>query len=220
MTAAFWDRYAERTAADTDVPVLEWTQYPGHGPGIELLGDPRSTLELGCGQGDAVAALAGGGVDATGVDLSAAQIEQACSRWGHVEGARFEHAEVLGFLAAADRTWDAVYSIWGALWFLDPDLVLPLVRKHLTPCGKLVFSHAPPVPGAYGCQGMYGAAFTADPMWVYRWSYVPEAWTDLLRRNGFGHIRARVEAAPEPGKLGTLVVEAELPSSVRPGTNG
>ncbi|SEP54289.1 class I SAM-dependent methyltransferase [Amycolatopsis saalfeldensis] len=213
MTTTYWNRYALGAANaapdDESAPSVRWTQYPSHGPGIELLGDPRSSLELGCGRGDAVAALAARGVDATGVDLSGTQCEQARRRWGHVAGARFEHADVLEFLGAADRTWDAIYSIWGAIWFLDPALVLPLVRKHLAPGGKLVFSHAPPVPGAYGIQGMYGAAFTADPLWVYRWSYEPDVWAELLRRNGFGNIHARVEAAPESGKLGTLIVEAE-----------
>ncbi|OXM50287.1 SAM-dependent methyltransferase [Amycolatopsis thailandensis] len=212
MTAAYWDRYATRTAApdhdDHSVPALGWTQYPGHGPGAELLGDPHSTLELGCGRGDAVASLAGQGVDATGVDVSAVHCEQARHRYGTIAGARFEHTDVLEYLAAADRAWDAIYSIWGALWFLDPAVLLPLIHEHLTPGGRLVFSHAPPVPSAYGRQGMYGAAFTAEPVWIYRWSYEPDMWAELLRSNGFDHIRARVEPAPEPGHLGTLIVEA------------
>ncbi|WP_410583910.1 class I SAM-dependent methyltransferase [Amycolatopsis sp. lyj-108] len=167
MTAAYWNRYDVRTAStDHDeqaAHALGWTQYRGNGPGAELLGDPRTTLELGCGRGDAVAALARQGIDATGVDLSAVQCEQARSRFGKVAGAHFENADVLEFLAAADRRWDAVYSIWGALWFPDPAVLLPLIRDRLAPDGKLVFSHAPPVPGAYGIQGMYGAAFAENP---------------------------------------------------------
>ncbi|MFD6070289.1 class I SAM-dependent methyltransferase [Amycolatopsis lurida] len=214
MTSGYWDHYAYRTASADAEPAsadaFGWTQYPGHGPGQELLGDPRSALELGCGSGDAVAALAMGGVDATGVDLSGVQHELACRRWGHVPGVRFKHADVLEFLAEADRTWEAIYSIWGALWFLDPAVVLPLVRERLTPGGRLVLSHAPPVPGAYGIQGTYGAPYSAEPQWLYRWSYEPEMWAEMLRTCGFGSIHARVEAAPEPGKLGTLIVEARL----------
>lgn len=190
---------------------------PGHGPGAELLGSPRSALELGSGPGDAVAVLAARGVDAVGLDMSATQCAHARRRWSHVPSARFEQAEALEFLAAADRTWDAVYSVWGALWFLDPALLLPLVRDRLALGGKLVFSHTPPVPGAYGVQGMYGAAFTAEPVWVYRWSYEPNQWADLLRHHGFGNIHARTEAAPEPGNIGTLIVEAE--AEARPETS-
>ncbi|WP_414941691.1 hypothetical protein [Amycolatopsis sp. cmx-11-51] len=100
MTAGYWNRYAER-AADTghdDPPeqALGWTRYPGHGPVAELLGDPRSALELGCGRWDAVAALAARGVDATGVDVSAVQCEQAQRRFGTVAGTRFELAAPAG----------------------------------------------------------------------------------------------------------------------------
>ncbi|UUV32306.1 class I SAM-dependent methyltransferase [Amycolatopsis roodepoortensis] len=221
MNSVYWNRYASRTArAVSDLASAEpfgWTQYPSHGPGAELLGQPRTALELGCGHGDAVAALAMRGVDATGVDVSGVQCEHACRRWGHIAGARFEHADVLEFLTASGRSWDVIYSIWGAIWFLDPAVVLPLLRERLTRGGKLVFAHAPPVPGAYGIQGTYGAPFSAEPQWVYRWSYEPEMWAELLHDNGFRTLHARVEAAPDPGKLGTLIVEAERPGPARSG---
>ncbi|RSN60665.1 SAM-dependent methyltransferase [Amycolatopsis sp. WAC 04182] len=216
MTSGYWDRYASHavnTGADlASAEPFGWTQYPSHGPGPELLGQPRTALELGCGDGDAVAALAMRGVDATGVDLSGVQYEQACRRWGHIAGARFVHADVLEFLSGSEQTWDVVYSVWGAIWFLDPAVVLPLVRECLAPGGKLVFSHAPPVPGAYGIQGTYGAPFRAEPQWLYRWSYEPETWAEMLHGNGFRSIHARVESAPDIGKLGTLIVEAQRPT--------
>ncbi|WP_340682518.1 class I SAM-dependent methyltransferase [Amycolatopsis coloradensis] len=217
MSSRYWNRYASRTARAEDslatTDTFGWTQYPAHGPGPELLGQPRTALDLGCCHGDAVAALAMRGVDATGVDLSGVQYERACRQWGRVPGARFEHVDVLEFLAGSDRAWEAIYSIWGALWFLDPAVVLPLVRERLTPGGKLVFSHAPPVPGAYGIQGTYGALFSAEPQWVYRWSYEPEMWAEMLRARGFRSVHARVEAAPDPAQLGTLIVEAQLRAS-------
>jgi precorrin-6B methylase 1 len=43
---------------------------------------------------------------------------------------------------------------------------------------------------------------------VLRWQYTPEAWTDLLMRHGFTDIQALVLEAPEPDKLGTLLVRA------------
>ncbi|MEU9018186.1 class I SAM-dependent methyltransferase [Actinomadura sp. NPDC048394] len=82
----YWDHYAEGVA---DQPLNEalkdafgWTQYPGHGPGDELLGAPATTLELGSGRGDAVAALATRGITATGLDISPAQCERARTRRG------------------------------------------------------------------------------------------------------------------------------------------
>ncbi|MFI5560739.1 hypothetical protein ACIA2T_15805 [Amycolatopsis japonica] len=37
-------------------------------------------------------------------------------------------------------------------------------------------------------------------------------WVKLLHRDGFANIHARIEPAPELGKLGTLIVEADLPT--------
>lgn len=71
-----------------------------------------------------------------------------------------------------------------------------------------MFSHAPAVPGSYGWQGMYGDGFNGRQLWIYRWAYEPDDWTDLLSAFGFVGIKARIEPAPEPGKVGTLIVQA------------
>ncbi|MBV9162980.1 MAG: class I SAM-dependent methyltransferase [Pseudonocardiales bacterium] len=208
----YWDHYAGGVANETPEEALQnafgWTQYEGHGPGDELLGDPLATLELGSGRGNAVAALATKGIDATGIDISPAQAKNAQDRWGHLPGARNLQGNVLQFLADADEQWDAIYSIWGALWFTDPQLLLPAVHDRLTPGGKLVFSHAPAVPGSYGIQGMYGNGFNGRQVWIYRWAYEPSTWADLLHEHGFVDIHARIEPAPHPDNVGTLFVEA------------
>jgi SAM-dependent methyltransferase len=148
--ADYWDRYAAKGADDTPEEALKnafgWTQYNGHGPGDELLDEPRTALELGSGRGNAVAALATNGVDATGIDVSPAHTTAARTRWGHLRDAHYLVGDVLDFLTNSDRQWDAIYSIWGALWFTDPDVILPAIRDRLTPDGKLVFSHAPAIP--------------------------------------------------------------------------
>ncbi|MFI0418049.1 class I SAM-dependent methyltransferase [Spongiactinospora sp. 9N601] len=186
-----------------------WTQYPEHGPGDELLGDPATALELGFGRGNAVAALATKGVEATGVDLSPLQVASARQRWGHLPGAQFEEGHVLPYLADTDRRWDAIYSIFGGLWFTDPAEWLPLVLRRLAPGGRLVFSHAEAVPGSYGVQGMYGAGFTGRRVWVYRWAYEPHVWARILQDAGFEAVRAWIEPAPEPDYVGTLFVTGQ-----------
>lgn len=214
--AAYWDHYADGIGDESRQEALKnafgWTQYDGHGPGDELLGEPATALELGSGRGDAVAALASKGVDATGVDISPVQVEHARRRWGHLAGVRFEHADVLDHLtnpaASGHRRWEAIYSIWGAVWFIDPDKLLPAVHDRLAPGGRLVFSHAPAVPGSYGVQGMYGNGFAGRQVWVYRWAYEPAAWVSVLGRHGFSDIYARVEPAPEADHVGTLIVRA------------
>lgn len=208
----YWDHYAEGLA---DQPLDEalknafgWTQYPGHGPGDELLGDAATALELGSGRGDAVAALATKGLNATGLDISPIQCQKARARWAHLPKAHFERGEALGYLAATDRCWDAIYSNWGAAWFTNPKDLLPLIHDHLNPGGKLVFSHAPPVPGAYGVQGTYAAGLTGRQVWLYRWSYEPATWATILETHGFTKVEATIEPAPVPHHVGTLLVQA------------
>lgn len=210
--ASYWDDYATRRPARSPVEALAaafgWTQYAGHGPGVELLGEPASTLELGCSHGDAVAALAAQGVEATGVDVSPAMVASAQARWGHLPDAAFVEADMLAYLAEVDRQWEAVYSIWGAPWFTDPALWMPLVWERLTVGGRLVLAWAPPVPGCYGRQGMYGAGFSGLETWICRWAYEPETWAEMLTGCGFREVRAWVEPAPTPGHVGTLFVQA------------
>lgn len=212
----YWDHYATGVQDETPEAALKnafgWTQYNGHGPGDELLGEPLTALELGSGRGNAVAALATKGIDTTGIDISPAQMIGARTRWGHLPNAHFLAGDVLDFLADADQQWDAIYSIWGALWFTDPQAILPAVHERLAPGGKLVFSHAPAVPGSYGIQGMYGNGFKGRQVWVYRWAYEPDTWADLLRQHGFVDVNTRIQPAPEPSNVGTLVAEARRAS--------
>ncbi|GLF99261.1 class I SAM-dependent DNA methyltransferase [Streptomyces yaizuensis] len=204
-----WDAFAESTkekAVDGD-PVFCWTQYAGHGPGPELLGGPEPALEIGCGTGRALAFLLRSGVKVTGVDLSTVAVRRLAERWGPL-GGEFVCAEVLEHLAENTATYDAIYSVFGAAWFTDPEKLLPLVARRLNPGGVFAFSHPPAIPGAYGPQGMYKGGFAGKACYVYRYSYTPRRWAGLLARNGFRDVEAEVLAAPEAGHIGTLVVRA------------
>ncbi|MFJ6621887.1 class I SAM-dependent DNA methyltransferase [Kitasatospora sp. NPDC091335] len=207
-----WDTYASGIKDDVfDAgPDLRWTQYAGHGPGPELLGSPASALELGCGTGRALAALAEQGVKVTGVDLSPVMVARAAERWGPA-GVRVHCAEVLNYLGSTDETWDAVYSVFGAVWFTDPLRLLPLIAARLNPGGVLVFSQPPAIPGAYGPQGMYKGGFAGRALYTYRYSYTPRRWAGLLLRSGFDSAEARVLDAPTDGHIGTLIVSAGTP---------
>ncbi|QKW07038.1 class I SAM-dependent methyltransferase [Streptomyces sp. NA04227] len=205
--AELWDAYALSVFKDDAEPVFNWTQYAGHGPGPELLGDASTVLELGCGTGRALAHLATCGVRGRGVDLSSVMVEKTNARWAE-SGATFVQAEVLEYLAAHDETYDAVYSIFGAAWFTDPGRLFPLVRERLNPGGTFVFSQAPAIPGAYGPQGMYKGGFAGKAMFTYRYGYRPAVWERFLTRAGFASAKAEVLDAPEAGHIGTLIVRA------------
>ncbi|MEO3839529.1 class I SAM-dependent methyltransferase [Streptomyces sp. CNZ287] len=207
--AELWDAYAESVTKDITEPVLDWTQYAGHGPGPELLGEPGTALEIGCGTGRAAAYLADRGVEVTGIDLSPVMVKRITAHWAG-RGPQFVRAEVLDYLTGTDRTWDAVYSIFGAVWFTDPAKLLPLVARRLTPGGVFAFSQPPAIPGAYGPQGMYKSGFAGKAMYTYRYSYTPRKWRTLLERAGFTDISVDILGAPTRDHIGTLIARAAL----------
>ncbi|WP_327367623.1 class I SAM-dependent methyltransferase [Streptomyces sp. NBC_01217] len=204
-----WNTFAKSAINDAPnaQPVFHWTQYKGHGPGPELLGSPESVLEIGCGTGRALAYLRQQGVKTRGVDLSPVAIEHNTRRWGPL-GCNFVCAEVLGFLATDETTYDAVYSNFGAAWFTDPSRLFPLVAARLNPGGRFVFSQPPAIPGAYGPQGMYKGGFAGPKMFTYRYSYTPEVWARFLTRAGFQDAEVRVLDAPAPDHIETLIASA------------
>ncbi|GGX44180.1 class I SAM-dependent methyltransferase [Streptomyces chryseus] len=213
--AEYWDTYMPyRGEGEQPAPVVdrfEWTQYPGHGPGAEVLGQPRRALDLGPAEGKEAAFLARQGVEVTGVDLSPAQVERARRWWKDVPGLSFVHADVCDHLVSSAAPYDAIYSVWGAMWFTDPEALLPLIAKNLTPHGVFAFSQAEPVPGAYGPQPMRGRWLEGREreLTVLRWQYTPDAWADLLKRHGFTDIDARILPPPNAEGLGTLLVRAQ-----------
>ncbi|MEU8784148.1 class I SAM-dependent methyltransferase [Streptomyces sp. NPDC048637] len=204
-----WDTFAESTKRDVieSEPVFRWTQYSDHGPGPEMLGQPESVLEIGCGTGRALAFLAQRGIKARGVDMSPVMVAQTSERWGPL-GVDFVCAEVLAFLRRDTQTYDGVYSVFGAAWFSDPARLFPLVRARLNPAGVFAFSQPPAIPGAYGPQGMYKGGFAGKALFTYRYSYTPRKWMSLLYGAGFEEAEARVLDAPKPDHIGTLLARA------------
>ena len=217
-TSVAWNTYSaqrpERRAANArgETTWFNWTQYEDHGPGAELLALPAAgrVLDLGCGKGGNAAHLASLGMSSAGVDLSPAQLRAARDRWGSLPGLALHEADAVAFLHGTAAVYDAVYSVYGAVWFTDPAVLLPAIRERLRPGGALVFSQRPPVEGCYGCQASYiPRGVDEDPLVVKRWDYEPEAWERLLKEHGYGDVQAEVLGAP-PGKrkIGTLLVRA------------
>lgn len=216
-TAVAWDTYSQQrperrpTNARGETTWFNWTQYPDHGPGADLLALPPGgrVLDLGCGKGGNAAHLAQLGMESVGVDVSAEQLRAARKRWGSTGGLTLVHTEALAYLQAADP-FDAVFSVYGVVWFTDPATLLPLVRERLRPGGRFVFSQRPPVEGCYGCQASYiPRGEDEDPLVVKRWDFEPEMWEQVLDRFGYTDVRAQVLPAPVgPRTVGTLIVQA------------
>ncbi|MFI9308745.1 class I SAM-dependent methyltransferase [Streptomyces triculaminicus] len=218
-----WDTYARRkpggrreTNAKGETTWFNWTQYPDHGPGIEVLGagEKAAFLELGCGTGGNLAHVAALGHRAVGVDVSPVQLKAARERWGDLPGLELHQRGALDFMSETTDRFDAVYSVFGALWFTDPARMLPAIRQVLKPGGVLAFSQRPPVEGCYGCQASYiNQADDPNPLVVKRWDHTPDMWTDRLKQHGFRHALANEIAPPHGWKTGTLLVRALAPGA-------
>jgi hypothetical protein len=65
-------------------------------------------------------------VQVTGLNLSPVAVKPLTERWGP-RGGEFICAEVLEHLAVGTDMYDAVYSIFGAVWFTDPVKLFPLI---------------------------------------------------------------------------------------------
>ncbi|GGP94395.1 class I SAM-dependent methyltransferase [Streptomyces melanogenes] len=206
-----WERYAQNRQPRRAVNAagartwLNWTQYPDHGPDESVLGEiqGRRVLELGCGTGCNLAHLAAQGAVCVGVDIAPSQREKAEARWGHFPGLSFVTAEATEFLKGCPGMFDAVFSIFGAVWFTNPQQLLPLVRQQLMPGGVFAFSHKPPAEE----QGPVGILREARA--VSRWDYSGDEWATLLDSAGFANITAKVIPPPGRESLGTLLVRAE-----------
>lgn len=181
-----WNRQA-RLALPNDRPMtpgrVEWTQYPGHGPGAELFGEVSGLIvaELGCGNGDNLAPLAQRGADCVGVDVAPLQITRAHTRWGHLP-IRFHCADARVFLART-RPLDICFSIFGAVGLCPPDQLLPLIARHLRPGGRLLFSV--PHPRWLGPQRAMMRLADGGQVPVARWT-LGRAGTPLSPHPGCG----------------------------------
>jgi len=146
----FWDKAAEayqekhgRRLADTAAAWGVWRVPEERVRAIGAIGE-RQALELGCGAAQWTVELARRGAHATGLDLSAAQLELARKHLadGGIEASLVQgSAEELPF---GDESFDLVMCDHGALSFADPRAAIPEVARVLRPGGRLAFSiHSP-----------------------------------------------------------------------------
>nr|AGS49579.1 hypothetical protein [uncultured bacterium esnapd10] len=203
--AEIWERYAAKYTPRRAVNAvgattwLNWTQYPDHGPDETVLGNlhGKRVLELGSGAGANLAHLATLGAVCTGIDIAASRADLAHKTWGHLGSLEFITADALDYLTDTSTTFDVVYSIFGAVWFTDPEALFPLVRKKLSDGGVFAFSQPPATP-----QKDEGGQ-------VIRQRHIPvHQWTDHLVAAGFSEVVAETIDAPEPGKSGTVLIHA------------
>lgn len=104
---------------------------------VQLLGNgPGRCLDLGCGTGHAIPALAGAGWSVVGVDVSTDQLEAARQQAGARAQLIRANAQALPF---ADEEFDAVLSILTHTDFDDPAVAFGEVSRVLREGGTFVY---------------------------------------------------------------------------------
>ena len=204
----FWPDAGEDTGGVPAVDRMHWTQYPFHGPAAEFLGSPKTALEIGSASCVAGVALARAGVEVTCVDFSPHQMERARRWWAAEENLTLVEADVLAYLAGTDQRWDCVFSNWGAAWFIDPEILLPLILPRLNPGGLFAFSCVEPLAPCYGPQIMYGNGYRGKKLAIVRWMLSNEQWVEALGRSGFVDVEVTTLPGPEPQWVGTTMGRA------------
>ncbi|MDJ1138475.1 class I SAM-dependent methyltransferase [Streptomyces iconiensis] len=198
---------------------MEWTAHPGHGPGSEILGpgnSGRRVVELGCGPGHNIAHLAAHQrVHATGVDLVGLQVRRARSHYSHIGSLTFAAGHALHYLQAAERPFDVIYSIFGAVGIVPPRLLLPAITDHLVPGGLLAF--AVPHPRRNGRRAVTHDGPSRDSVLlpnqtrlsIARWEFDASRWAQHLRHAGLTMTGALDLSHPaQDGNPTTLLITA------------
>lgn len=195
---------------------LEWTPWPGRGPGTELFGDitGRRVAELGCGPGDHAAYLAAhGAAHVHGIDSAADRITAARTRWPRITGITWLLGDAADVLGRLPRPLDVCYSVFGALYYTAPDRLLPRIRARLVPGGRLVFSVTELRTGHLQGARIDNVSLPGGQrMPVIYYAHDAATWHTLLRHHGFTGINVTPIPAPAAGRPATLIIAAHRPA--------
>jgi SAM-dependent methyltransferase len=108
------------------------------------LGPDTRLLDVGCGAGQVALIAARAGLDVTGCDIASNWVERARER-GAAEGltARFEEGDAEA-LPYADDSFDAVVSLFGAMFAPRPELVAAEFTRVCRPGGTIAMANWTP----------------------------------------------------------------------------
>lgn len=173
---------------------------------------PRTVLDIGCGEGWLIRALAEHGVRGTGVDVVPALIEQA-SRAG---GGEFSVASYEQIAAGElDMKVDVVVANFSLIGKESVEGVVRRVPELLTERGALIIQTLHPVVAGAGAPYQDGwrdgswAGFSdefSDPApWYFR---TLESWKSLLSDAGFKAVELREPVHPGTGKPASVIFVA------------
>jgi len=170
-----------------------------------LDGNPKSVLDIGCGEGWLTRALAVEGITVTGVDAVAELIEQA--RQAAVDDASTDFrvmsyeeiaagklmlsvdAAVCNFALLGKETVEGLFAAMGPLLKHDGRVLVQTLHPR-SACGE-----APYMDGwREGSWAGFSAAFRDPAPWYFR---TMESWRQLFEQNGFRLIEVREPRHPQ-----------------------
>ncbi len=174
---------------------------------------PASALDIGCGEGWLVRALAQHGVSVIGVDVVPALIEQA----KQAGGGEFRVASYEAIAAGElDVTVDVAIANFSLIGKESVESLLRRVPGLLKPRGALVIQTLHPIvacgelPYEDGWRSGSWAGFSddfSDPApWYFR---TMESWVKLLTDSGLRLIESREPLHPTSGKPASVIFIAE-----------
>ena len=178
---------------------------------------PDTVLDIGCGEGWLVRALAEHGVRATGVDVVPALVEQA-SRAG---GGDFRVASYEQIAAGElDIAVDVVVANFALIGKESVEGVIRRVPDLLTSGGALIIQTLHPVAAAgdlpyedgwrHGSWAGFSDEFSDPAPWYFR---TMESWKRLLVDAGFDVLEVREPIHPGTGKPASVIFIAERSAS-------
>ena len=174
---------------------------------------PRTVLDIGCGEGWLVRALAERGVEATGVDVVPALVEQAnAAGGGEFRVASYEQIAA----GELEMTVDAVVANFSLIGKESVEGVLRRAPELLTENGALIIQTLHPLVAGgdlpyedgwrRGSWAGFNDQFTDPAPWFFR---TLESWKSLLTDSGFSRIEMREPIHPATGKPASVIFIAE-----------
>ena len=176
--------------------------------------NPNTVLDIGCGEGWLVRALAEQGVHAMGVDVVPALVEQA-ARAG---GGDFRVASYEQIAAGeVDITVDVVVANFALIGKESVEGVIRRIPDLLTSGGALIIQTLHPIAASgdlpyedgwrHGSWAGFSDDFSDPAPWYFR---TLESWAKLLLDAGFDALEVREPVNPKTGKPASVIFIAAI----------
>jgi 2-polyprenyl-3-methyl-5-hydroxy-6-metoxy-1,4-benzoquinol methylase len=208
-----WHRNAEAWTRAVRDALIESRRQATDAAIIEAVVDtkPRTVLDVGCGEGWLVRALAAHGIQATGIDAVPALVERAREAGGNFQVAAYEELAG-GLLAQRVNTVVCNFSLLGAASverllmtlpsLLDDDGRLLVQTVHpLVACGEHVYADGWRVEPWTG----FAVDFPAPAPWYFR---TLGSWIALFAATGWHLREMREPLHPQTGRPASVIFVA------------